>query len=120
MQLEQIRQVFQFPSFKQQSGRLLVQESPVAGFRHHRGVAVWPFLQEGESLALVRESVNPYDREAVAVYFRNDKLGYVPQRENSAIAQMLDRGQTLTAKISRLREDANPWRRVRFEVNLVV
>ena len=97
----------------------LVQESSLAGFRHHRGVAVWPFMQEGEALYLVRETINPYDRDAVAVYFRNDKIGYVPQRENRTIASMLDRGMRLAATISRLRDEENPWRRVRFEIRLI-
>jgi len=55
----------------------------------------------------------------VAVYFRKDKLGYVPRGENSAIAQMLDRGESLAGTISRLTVDEDPWQRVRFSVFLV-
>lgn len=106
-------------STRQNEAGVLLQESPLAGFNHYRGLAIWPFLSEGEPLALVRETINVYDSKAVAVYFRNEKLGYVPQRENHVIAQMLDRGQRLTAHITRLRQDQNPWRRVHFEVKLV-
>lgn len=108
-----------FRNLRQSSGVILLQESPVAGFQHHRGVAIWPFLREGEKLNLVRESVNQHDRNAVAVYFRNDKLGYVPQRENATLAQMLDRGEKLDAQIIRLLEEENPWRRVRIQVSLL-
>ncbi|MEN8175163.1 MAG: HIRAN domain-containing protein [Pseudomonadota bacterium] len=97
---------------------IIIQESPLAGFQYHRAEAVWPFLREGEPLQLVREAANPHDLNAVAVYFRNEKLGYVPRRENTAVAQMLDRGQKLDARIVRLRDEANPWRRVRFSVAL--
>ena len=108
-----------FRNLTQSSDVILLQESPVAGFQHHRGVAIWPFLREGEKLNLVRESVNQHDRNAVAVYFRNDKLGYVPQRENATLAQMLDRGEKLDAQIIRLLEEENPWRRVRIQVSLL-
>ncbi|MEN8214209.1 MAG: HIRAN domain-containing protein, partial [Pseudomonadota bacterium] len=96
----------------------LLQESPVAGFQYYRGNAIWPFLREGEKLSLVRESFNGHDRDAVAVYFRNDKLGFVPHRENSTIAQMLDRGDHLNARIIRLLDDNNPWRKVRIGIFL--
>ena len=79
---------------------VLIQNSPVAGFQFHRGDIVWPSLSVGASLELMREPNNSYDTNAVAVYYQNHKLGYVPQGENSAIAQMLDRGERLKATIT--------------------
>ena len=98
--------------------RLVIQESPLAGFQHHQGSHVWSFLAEGDPLRLVREAANPHDGNAVAVYFKGAKLGYVPGRENAVVAQLLDRGHRLDARIVRLREDPNPWRRLRFGVEL--
>jgi len=97
---------------------ILLQESPVAGFQYHRGHDIWPFLREGERVSLVRESFNGHDHDAVAVYFRNDKLGFIPHRQNTTIAQMLDRGEKLNAKITRLLDENNPWRRVRISISL--
>lgn len=99
--------------------RVVIQESPLAGFDHHKGAHIWPFLKEGASLRLVREAANPHDRNAVAVYFNGDKLGYIPRRENVAVAQLLDRGQKLVGRVLKLRDEPNPWRRVRFSVELV-
>lgn len=70
-------------------------------------------------LALVREPSNKHDPNAIAVYAQNDKLGYVPRAENSTIAQMLDRGERLEAKISELSMDEDPWKRVRITIFLV-
>jgi hypothetical protein len=98
---------------------VLIQESPIAGFQFHEGAAIWPSLAVGEKLALMREATNTHDPDAVAVYFQNNKLGYVPRAENSAIAQMLDRGETLEARISKLLMDEDPSERVRFTVSLV-
>ena len=97
---------------------VLLQESPLAGFQHHRASGVWCFLRVGETLRLVREHHNPHDPNAIAVYFKNDHLGYVPRGQNQALAQMMDQGVRLEARIIRLLEDEDPWRRVRFEVVL--
>ena len=98
---------------------ILIQQSPIAGFQFHRGEAVWPLLSVGAELALVRESSNPHDDNAVAVYFKNEMLGYVPRGENGAIAQMLDRGENLEARISKLAVDEDPWERIHISVSLI-
>ena len=98
---------------------VLIQESPIAGFQFHEGDVIWPSLAVGAKLALIRKATNTHDPDAVAVYFQNNKLGYVPRAENSAIAQMLDRGETLEARISGLLMEEDSWERVRFTVSLV-
>jgi hypothetical protein len=75
-------------------------------------------LRVGEKLSLVRESLNEHDPHAVAVYFRDEKLGFVPRGENEAIANMLDHGELLAARITNLLDDGDPWR-VRMSISLV-
>jgi len=96
--------------------RLVVQSSPLAGFRHHAAVEVWGELAIGDRLDLAREPDNPYDANAVSVSWRGRKLGYVPRRENATLAWALDRGDRLAARISRLSQHPNPARRLEFEV----
>jgi len=96
--------------------RLLVQESPLAGYRYAEAADVWPLLRVGDELELSREPDNPHDPNAVRVHWRGWKLGYVPRRDNAALAWGLDRGEPLRARISRLEPHPNPARRVRFEV----
>src|SRR2546422_6512931 len=57
-----------------------------------------------------------HDPGAVSIAWRGRKLGYVPRRENAALAWGLDRGEPLRARISRLAPHPNPARRVEFEV----
>jgi len=99
-----------------QSVRLLVQSSPLAGFRYGEAAAVMPMLRLGDALELVREAGNPHDPNAVRVDWRGRKLGYVPRRENAALAWALDRGTAMRARISRLAEHAEAARRIEFEV----
>ena len=98
---------------------VVIQESPIAGFQFHHGDAIWPALDIGEELALVRESSNTHDPDAVAVYFHEQQLGYVPRGDNHAIAQMLDRGESLEARISKLLAEGDPWERIRISISLV-
>lgn len=96
--------------------RMLVQSSPLAGFRHADAAEVWPDLHAGDDLELVREPDNAFDANAVRVEWRGHKLGYVPRRDNAALAWALDRGEVLRARISRAEWHPNPARRIAFEV----
>lgn len=99
-----------------QSVEFLVQNSPLAGFRYAEAAAVMPLLQPGDALSLVREADNPHDPNAVRVEWNGRKLGYVPRRENAALAWGLDRGTLLRARVSRIAEHPNPAKRIEFEV----
>ena len=99
--------------------RVLIQESPIAGFQFHSGEAVWPRLRVGQALRLVREPWNIHDSDAVAVYYRGAQIGYVPRAENSAVARMMDRGERLEATIVELSDDENPWNRIHIGISLV-
>jgi len=96
--------------------RMLVQNSPLAGFRHAEAGEAWPDLRLGDELALVREPDNAFDANAVRVEWRGRKLGYVPRRDNAALAWALDRGDTLRARVSRCEWHPNPARRIAFQV----
>jgi HIRAN domain len=98
------------------SVRILVQSSPLAGFRYHAAAELWDELRVGDALELSREPGNPHDTHAIGVSWRGRKLGYVPRRENGALAWAMDRGEPLHARISRLALHPNPARRVEFEV----
>ena len=106
-------------TLSQSRRRLILQESPLAGFQHHRAAAIWPFLRVGEALHLKREPCNPHDRYAVAVWFRNEHLGYVPRRENRTLARLMDQGERPQATLIRLLEEENPWRKIRIRVELL-
>jgi hypothetical protein len=99
-----------------QETTLIVQSSPLAGFRYHAAASVWEELRVGDRLELARERDNPHDANAVSVSWRGRKLGYVPRHENAALAWGLDRGAQLAARISRLAPGASPSRRLEFEV----
>jgi hypothetical protein len=95
---------------------LVVQRSPVAGFRHYDGREAWPALKVGDRLELLREPDNLHDANAVRVHWRGRMLGYVPRRDNAAVARLMDRGAALEARIAALMEHRNRSVRLEFEV----
>lgn len=96
----------------------LIQESSIAGFQHHQGEQVWDQLAVGQEIKLVREPANPYDKQAVAIYWQDAKLGYLPRQTNYTIAQMVDRWQRLHATLIQRREHDNTWKRLRICIEM--
>ncbi len=108
------------PLHAQVAAHILLQDSPLAGFQYHAGKALWTQLAVGDALDLIREPDNPHDARAVRVEWRGHKLGYVPRRENADVARLMDGGQRLVARITRLADVRDPWSRVRFEIRVPV
>lgn len=96
--------------------RLLVQHSPLAGFRYYEARAALPQMSVGEPLDLVREPGNPHDPNAIRVEWRGRKLGYVPRAGNAALAWAMDAGEPVSARVAKLASHPNPRRRIEFEV----
>ena len=106
------------PFASAESIRILVQSSPLAGSQYYAMAEVWHLIRPGDRLTLEREPGNRHDRNAVRVNWNGQQIGYVPRAENRAVARALDAGEPLEARVARLRDDPNPWRRVEIEVYL--
>lgn len=106
------------PSRKATQASLLIQSSPLAGSQFHALPAVVDQIRIGDPLTLKREPDNPHDSNAVQVLWQEHLLGFVPRRENKAVARALDRGNPLTARVVALHPEETPWRRLRFEISL--
>lgn len=100
-----------------QETRIVVQRTALAGFSHHVTPEQWVGMREGDNLELVLERANPYDPQAVQVFWRGQLIGYLPRTENGAVARALDRGMALTAAISKRREHPDPRQRLEIEVS---
>lgn len=103
-----------------ESIKILIQSSPLAGSQYYAVAKVRDEIKLGDRLTLTREPDNRHDRNAVRVDWNGHKLGYVPRAENRAAARALDAGEKLEARVSALRESPDPWKRVEFEVYLIL
>ena len=102
------------------SKAILIQTSSIAGFQFYDGEKLWDQLSIGDILQLIQEPDNPYDENAVEIYWGKSKLGYLSRVENTAIAQMMNQEQEITAQISSKKKSCNPWERLAIEVWLQI
>lgn len=97
---------------------LVVQRTPIAGFKHHHAQALWSELREGDVLTLIAEPANAHDAQAIRVDWQGQSLGYLPRTLNGAVSRALAEGAPLSARIRRLREHPDPRRRIEIEILL--
>ncbi len=94
--------------------------SNVAGFSHWDGPFVASKLKPGTKLRLVSEPDNPYDPNAVAVYYKKTKIGFVPRRLNSEIAQILYFGhaEVFQARVAAVNPNVDLEHQVTMEIRV--
>ena len=91
----------------------------IAGYAYYEGDRVINQLKPGLKLDLIREPENPYDSKAIAVYFQQHKLGFIPRVNNKVIATIMDQKTTVFAKILKIKPEENDWEKVKLEVLMV-
>lgn len=96
--------------------RIILQTSPLAGFQHYAGNALFPLMAPGQPVRLVREPANPFDPRAVRVEWNGAQIGYAPRADNVDLARLMDRGVAVEARILHLQKSRDPWKRVMLEI----
>ncbi|MBR5396331.1 MAG: HIRAN domain-containing protein [Bacteroidales bacterium] len=78
-------------------------------------------LKIGTELELVREADNQFDPYAVAIYYEDYKLGYIPRGSNHDISKYLDMGleDIYEVRVTRITPDIHPEQQVEVIVNIL-
>jgi len=92
----------------------------IAGFTYYDAVDVFDELTVGKPLILKAERENPYDANAIAIYYNEAKLGYIPAGQNELLSKFFRLGYSdiFEAKISQKDEDAHPEKQIRVVVRI--
>ncbi|MBL6658180.1 MAG: HIRAN domain-containing protein [Flavobacteriales bacterium] len=64
----------------------------IAGLQYYDALEVWSDLKTGLELSIEPELDNKFDRHALAVKWKDAKLGYIPRGENRHMAKILKAG----------------------------
>ena len=82
----------------------------LAGFTYYDGIEVFSELKVGAPLTMKAEPDNKYDPCAVAIYYDDKKLGYVPKDDNLLLFKFLELGHTdlFEVRITRLSPEKHP------------
>ena len=92
----------------------------IAGFGYWDGCEAFEHLRIGTPLELVREADNPFDPYAVAIYYGDYKLGFIPRGSNHDISKYLDMGldDIYDVRITRISPDAHPENQIEVIVKI--
>jgi hypothetical protein len=92
----------------------------IAGYTYYDGIDVFYELKIGTELQLKAEPENQFDAYAVAIYFGEAKLGYIPKGENKQINQFLQLGYTdlFEVKINQISTETHTERTVGVVVRI--
>jgi len=99
----------------------LVSSFNIAGFQYHDGATVFPDLKVGTPVGLVPEPDNPHDPSAMALYYGDVHLGYVPRKENELFSLLAFYGHAGIFECRILKADpaADPWDQVMVGIYVV-
>jgi hypothetical protein len=102
----------------ERSGNIL--DCHIAGFTYYDGLEVIDQLTLGAVVSLKSEPENPHDPDAIAVYFGETKLGYVPRAKSSELSQLLyfGYGDIVEARINSRNLEAPPEGQFRIVIKL--
>ena len=90
----------------------------IAGYQYYSGEKSEHLFSSAEEVKLVREPFNPFDPNAIAVYFKEQKIGFIPMVDNTILTKMIDQNMPLTARIKSIRLQQPTWERVEISVFL--
>ena len=92
----------------------------VSGFQRYDGAQVLDKLKVGQKLKMVGEPDNPYAANAIELYYKGIKLGYVPRDENGIPGMLLYFGHkdVLEARVLQVDPQRSPWHQVRVGLYL--
>lgn len=92
----------------------------LAAFAYYDGLDVIDDLKLGAPVVLKAEPENSYDPKAVAVFFDDVKIGYVPSVHNYILSKLLyfGHGDIFEARIQMVRPDNHPERQFRVVVRI--
>ena len=71
----------------------------VVELSHYDMIYIYHHLKENAFLTLKRDYNHIWDKEAVAVYYKGFKLGYVSARSQKMVAKYIDKGDIVSARI---------------------
>lgn len=116
--LELKRSFTQISRLQMRTVQLLLSERLtcyIAGWRYYQGERVISQLRPGTELQLRLDPRNEYDSNAVAIYYRQYQLGYIPAHISREIKAELFR-RKLTCTVAYINRERPPWERVEIEV----
>lgn len=97
--------------------KIYLEQFFVAGFRHYKGMEFLEFMQPNDLIELRREPENEHDECAIALYWQQEKIGFVPADLNELLSRLVDaQALPLLGTITHLNKKVKPWESVAIAI----
>lgn len=101
------------------SREIFLLEITVAGTSYRDEIYdVEPLLKEGTVLRMIRQPDNEYDELAIAIYYEDTQIGWVPRRMNEVISRLMDAGKAFFCRVVSVK-DIDAWVKVKGRIYMV-
>jgi len=92
----------------------------IAGFTYYDGLDVISELKPGTLVNLKSEPENPYDPNAISIYYGETKLGYIPKNSNRFLCDILyfGHGDIVNARISQYDSEGHTENQFRVAIKI--
>ena len=80
---------------------------------------VFPNLHDGSMLRLQRDPKNKYDELAIAIYYADTRIGWVPRTQNTVLARLLDAGKNCCMRVKECATENDSWKRIDGQILMI-
>jgi hypothetical protein len=89
----------------------------VRGFQYYNGPKIINQINKSGLLEMIREPENEYDPCAIALYFNNQEIGFIPMESNEVLSVLIDtKLLKLQAEITHIEPKASDWERIHVAI----
>lgn len=101
--------------------KIYYTEFHVAGVQYHEAIEVMSVIKVGDKVRLVRDEDNKYDPNAVAIFYGNTHIGYVPRTDTDKFTTFIDMGwnDLFEARICRIKHDVHYEDQLHVQVKIL-
>jgi hypothetical protein len=92
----------------------------VAGTSYCKRIdTVYPKLEKGLVLRMLRHPKNKYDEHAIGIYFEKIRIGWVPRELNLIISRLMDAGKAFFCRIEKVTLVDDYWVKIDAKIYMV-
>lgn len=102
------------------SREIFLLDIVVAGTTHCKDIdKVYPLLEKGQVLRMLRNPKNKHDKHAIALYYNDIRIGWVPRELNLVISRLMDAGKAFFCRIEKVRLVDDYWVKINAKIYMV-
>ena len=102
------------------SREIFLLDIVVAGTSHCKNIGkIYPHLEKGQILRMQRHPKNVHDENAIALYYNEDHIGWVPRELNLVISRLMDAGKAFFCRIEDVELVDDYWVKISAKIYMV-